>query len=271
MEDDQSSNILQASDMEQKWYNLDSEETLRSLNSQRRGLSDDEAKARLEQYGTNELRCKKKTLPVVVFLKQFLSPLIYILFAAVIISILTQHYLDAWVILGILLANATIGFIQETRAERAMEALMQMAAPKAKVRRNGIVKQIPAREVVPGDILLLEIGDKVSAGARLIESSNLKVDEALLTGESMPVEKHTMPLNGDITLADRKNMIHMNTIINYGRATAVVVNTGMSTEIGKIAGALEEIEQGKTPLQQSITKLSKYIIILILSGLLHVI
>jgi Ca2+-transporting ATPase len=258
---------LSASDMERKWHNLNPEETLRLLNSQRHGLSDDEAKTRLEQYGTNELRSKKRTSPVVVFFKQLLSPLIYILFAAAIISILTQHYLDAWVILGILLANAAIGFVQETRAERAMEALMQMAAPKAKVRRNGIVKQVPAREVVPGDILLLEIGDKVSAGARLIESSNLKLDEAILTGESMPVEKHTMPIEGDIALADRKNMVHMSTIVNYGRATAVVVNTGMSTEIGKIAGALEEIEKEKTPLQKSITKLSQYIIILVLSVL----
>jgi len=253
--------------MEQKWYDLNPAETLDLFNSQRHGLTDDEAKARLEHYGYNELKAKKKTLPIVVFFKQLLSPLIYILFAAAIISILTQHYLDAWVILGVLLANAAIGFIQETRAERAMEALMQMAAQKAKVRRNGIVKQIPAREVVPGDILLLEIGDKVSAGARLIESSNLKVDEAILTGESMPVDKHTMPLDGDIALADRKNMVHMNTIINYGRATAVVVNTGMSTEIGKIAVALEEMEKGKTPLQQSITKLSQYIIILVLSVL----
>lgn len=249
------------------WYNLNPDETLRSFNSRRHGLSEDEAKARLEQYGHNELRGRKKTLPVVAFFKQFLSPLIYILFAAVIISILTQHYLDAWVILGILLANAAIGFVQETRAERAMQALMQMAAPKAKVRRDGTVKQIPAKEIVPGDILLLETGDKIPADARLIESSNLKVDEAILTGESMPVDKHTTRLDGDISVADRKNMVHMNTIVNYGRATAIAVSTGMSTEIGKIAGALEEIEIEKTPLQKSISKLSQYIIILVLSVL----
>lgn len=249
------------------WYNLNPDETLRSFNSRRHGLSEDEAKARLEQYGHNELRSRKKTLPVVAFFKQFLSPLIYILFAAVIISILTQHYLDAWVILGILLANAAIGFVQETRAERAMQALMQMAAPKAKVRRDGTVKQIPAKEIVPGDILLLETGDKIPADARLIESSNLKVDEAILTGESMPVDKHTTRLDGNISVADRKNMVHMNTIVNYGRATAIAVSTGMSTEIGKIAGALEEIEIEKTPLQKSISKLSQYIIILVLSVL----
>jgi Ca2+-transporting ATPase len=253
--------------MEQKWYNLNPDETLHLLNSRRHGLSDDEAKAGLEQYGPNELKAKKKTSPVVVFFKQFLSPLIYILLAAAIISILTQHYIDAWVILGILLANAVIGFVQETRAERAMEALIQMAAPKAKVRRDGIVKQIPAKEIVPGDILLLETGDKVPADARLIESSNLKVDEAILTGESMPVDKHTMPMDGDITVADRKNMVHMNTIVSYGRATAVAVSTGMSTEIGEIAEALEEIEIEKTPLQKSIGKLSQYIIILVLSVL----
>jgi Ca2+-transporting ATPase len=250
--------------MEHRWYNLNADETLRLLNSQRHGLSDDEAKARLEKHGFNELRGRKKTPPILVFLKQFLSPLIYILFAAAIISILTQHYIDAWVILAILLANATIGFVQETRAERAMEALMQMAAPKAKVRRGGVVKQIPAKEIAPGDILFLETGDKIPADARLIESSNLKVDEAILTGESMPVDKHTMPLDGDITVADRKNMVHMNTIVNYGRATAVAVSTGMLTEIGKIAGALEEIEIEKTPLQKSISKLSQYIIILVL-------
>lgn len=253
--------------MESRWYNLSPDETLRLLNSHRRGLSDAEVKLRLEKYGFNELRGKKKTSPVLVFLKQFLSPLIYILLVAAIISILTQHYIDAWVILGILVANATIGFIQETRAEQAMEALMQMAAPKAKVRRNGIVKQVLAKEIVPGDILLLETGDKIPADARLLESSNLKVDEAILTGESMPVDKHTMPLDGDIPVADRKNMVHMNTIVNYGRATAVVVGTGMSTEIGKIASALEEIEPEKTPLQKSIGKLSQYIILLVLSVL----
>lgn len=253
--------------MEQKWYNLNTDETLRSLNSHRYGLSDDEAKARLEQYGHNELKAKNKTLPIVVFLKQLLSPLIYILFAAAIISILTQHYIDALVILGILLANAAIGFIQETRAERAMEALMQMAAPKAKVRRDGKVKQIPAKDVVFGDILLFETGDKISADARLIESSNLKVNEAILTGESMPVEKHTMSLDGDLTVADRKNMLHMSTIVSYGRATAVAVGTGMSTEIGKIAGALGEIDVDKTPLQKSISKLSQYIIVVVLAAL----
>jgi P-type Ca2+ transporter type 2C len=253
--------------MDKQWYNITLEQTLTSLNSRRQGLSDAEAKLRIEQYGHNELKAKNKTLPVVVFFRQLLSPLFYILFAAAIISILTEHYLDAWVVLGILLINAVIGFIQETRAERAMEALMQMAAPKAKVSRNSIVKQISAREIVPGDIVFLETGDKIPVDARLIEVSNLKVDEAILTGEAMPVEKHTMALNGYITIADRKNMVHMNTIVSFGRATAVAVNTGMSTEIGKIASAIRSIEVSKTPLQKSISNLSRYIIVAVLTVL----
>jgi len=253
--------------MEQKWHSLSSDEVVDLLDSGRDGLSAEDADERLNKYGLNELRSKKKAPAFLIFLQQFLSPLIYILFAAAIVSVVTEHYIDAWVIMAILLANATIGFIQETRAERAMEALMQMAAPRAKVKRNGEVIQVPARKIVPGDILLLESGDKIAADARLIEASNLKVDEAILTGESMPVDKHTVVLNTDTVVADRKNMLHMNTIINFGRATAIVVDIGMSTEIGKIAGALDEIVAEKTPLQKSIERLSRYIIILVLSAL----
>jgi len=250
------------------WHNLTADEVLHRLGSRRHGLSDAEVKERLRQHGANELRRRKKTSPAVLFFRQFLSPLIYILLTAAIISLVTHHYIDAYVIFGILLANATIGFIQEGRAERAMEALLQMAAPRAKVRRDGVVKQVPAREIVPGDIVLLDIGDRVPADARLIECSNLKVDEAILTGESMPVDKHTQPLHSKVALADRKNIVHMNTVVTYGRATAVVVATGMSTAIGTIAGTLEEIEPEKTPLQQSISRLGRFIIILVLSALI---
>ncbi len=254
-------------ELKNSWHNLTADEVLHRLGSRRHGLSDAEAKERLRQHGANALSRRKKTSPVVLFLRQFLSPLIYILLAAAIISLVTRHYIDAWVIFGILLANATIGFIQEGRAERAMEALLQMAAPRAKVRRDGAVKQVPAREIVPGDIILLDIGDKVPADARLIECSNLKVDEAVLTGESMPVDKHTQPLHGEVALADRKNMVYMNTVVTYGRATAVVVATGMSTAIGTIAGTLEEIEAEKTPLQQGIVRLGRFIIMLVLGAL----
>ncbi len=259
--------------MTQNWYNLSPDEALLSLNSKRSGLTEAEARARLPQYGPNELKGKRKTSPILVFLRQFLSPLIYVLLAAVIVSVVVEHFIDAVVITTVLLLNAVIGLIQETRAERAMEALIQMAAPKARVRRDGGVKQIPARQIVPGDILLLETGDKVPADARLIEVSNLKVNEATLTGESMSVDKHTKALAEAIPVADRKNLVYMGTIVTYGKATVMAVTTGMSTEIGKIATAIQEIKPERTPLQKSVGRLSQYIIALFLGilGLLVVV
>ncbi|MFQ6121474.1 MAG: cation-translocating P-type ATPase [Dehalococcoidales bacterium] len=250
--------------MDEQWHILSPDEALLVLGSRRSGLTDTEAKTKLLQYGANQLKGRKKPLPILVFLRQFLSPLIYVLLIAVIISAIVQHFIDAGVILAVLLLNAVIGFIQETRAEKAMEALVQMAAPKARVRREGKVKLIPAREIVPGDILLLETGDRVPADARLIEASNLKVNEGMLTGESMPVDKHTEVLPEEVSLAERKNLVYMGTIATYGRATAMVVRTGMSTEIGKIATAIQEIKPEKTPLQKNIGKLSRYIIAIFL-------
>jgi len=250
--------------MAEQWYNLNPDETLRALNSKRSGLSETEARTRLLQYGLNELKTKRKTPTIVVFLRQFLSPLIYVLLAAVIVSVVVGHFIDATVIAGVLLLNAVIGLIQETRAERAMEALKEMAAPRARIRRDGSIKQIPAREVVPGDILLLETGDKVPVDARLIEISNLKVNEAALTGESMPVDKHTKALGEAVPLTKRKNLAYMGTIVTYGKATAMAVATGMLTEIGKIAAAIQEIKPERTPLQKSVSKLSQYIIALFL-------
>jgi Ca2+-transporting ATPase len=253
--------------MEEQWHSLQPDEALLALGSRHSGLNEAEAGARLLQYGANELKGKKKTPPVLVFLRQFLSPLIYVLIAAVIISFVVQHYIDALVILGVLLLNAIVGFMQESRAEKAMEALAQMAAPKAKVRRESELKQIPARAVVPGDILLLETGDRVPADARLIELSNLKINEATLTGESMPVDKHTEALGKEVPIAERKNLAFMGTTVSYGRATAVAVRTGMSTELGKIASAIQEVKAEKTPLQKSINKLSRYLIIIFLSAI----
>jgi Ca2+-transporting ATPase len=251
--------------MKEQWYNLSPDEALQALDSKRSGLNETLAKERLGQYGPNELAHKKKEPPILVFLRQFLSPLIYVLLVAAIISIIAQHYLDAWVIVAVLLLNAVIGFVQETRAESAMEALIKMAAPRAKVRRDGDIKLLPTREIVPGDILLLETGDKVPTDARLLEVSNLKVNEAALTGESMPIDKHTKACGEVLAVADRKNMVFMGTIVTYGRATAIAVRTGMSTEIGRIAAAIQEIKTERTPLQKSISKLSRYIVFIILS------
>ncbi len=246
--------------MNEQWYNQGPEETLQRFDSRRAGLTADEIEARLLRYGPNRLKSRKKTPPWLVFLGQFLSPLIYVLLVAVAISFIVGHFMDAWVILGILVLNAVIGFAQETRAEKAMEALIRMAAPQASVRRAGSIRNITAREIVPGDIIILETGDKVPADARLIEVSNLKVNEATLTGESVPVDKHTMSLSGELTVSERKNMVFMGTVVTYGRATAVVVKTGMATEIGRIATGIQEVKPEKTPLQKSISKLSRYII-----------
>jgi len=257
-------NCAKVESMEEQWYKLSSAEALQKLHSKRSGLPETEAKTRLLQYGPNELQRGKKTPPLLAFLRQFLSPLIYVLLAAAIISVIVEHFIDAGVITGVLLLNAVIGFIQETRAEKAMEALMEMAAPKAKVRRDGNIKSLPAREIVPGDILLFETGDKVPADARLIEASNLKVNEATLTGESMPVDKRTTALSESVPVAERKNTLYMGTIITNGRATAVVVRTGMSTEMGKIATSIQEVKPEKTPLQKNIGKLSRYIVAIFL-------
>jgi Ca2+-transporting ATPase len=260
-----------------QWHLISPDDTLGTLGSRRSGLSESEARERLLRTGINELKGSKKTPAVLAYFKQFLNPLIYILLVAVVISLLVEHYFDAWVILGVLILNATIGFIQERRAEKAMEALIRMAATKATVRREDKMKTILAREIVPGDILFLETGDKVPADARLIEVHNLKVNESALTGESLPIGKQTDALSEEVPVAERKNLVYASTVINYGRAVAVVTNTGMQTEIGKIASAIEEVKPGMTPLQESISKLSKTIIfiflgiciLLIISGILR--
>lgn len=244
------------------WYQLTPERVLETLSSSRSGLTEQEAVARLSRYGANGLKGRKKRSPILVFLRQFLSPLVYVLVAASFVNAVIGKYTDAVVILITLLIMAVIGFVQESRAERAMEALLRLAAPRAKVRRAGQAVSIDARELVPGDIILLEAGDRVPADALIIEASNLKVNESLLTGESMPVDKHSDTLTGELAVADRKNMVFMGTTVTYGRTTGVVVSTGMSSEIGRIAGAMQEVKTEPTPLQRSINNLGRYLIII---------
>ncbi|MFW6138216.1 MAG: cation-translocating P-type ATPase [Spirochaetota bacterium] len=247
--------------MQNKWHIMETEEALKTLNSIKSGLSEEDAVKRLSTYGPNELKAKKKTPPIMVFLKQFLSPLIYILIAAAVISIIVKHPLDAIVIASVLILNAFIGFIQESRAEKAMEALIKLTAPMAKVKRDGNLRQVPSPKLVPGDVIVLEAGDKIPADARVLEESNLRVNEAPFTGESVPVEKHTRALGEELALPDRKNMLYTGTTVVYGRAVALIVSTGMSTEIGKITRGMAEIKPEKTPVQKSIDRLSRYIIV----------
>jgi Ca2+-transporting ATPase len=248
-----------------KWHNLTVEETLKELDASRSGLSQEKTKKRLHQYGPNELREKGKNPVVLVFLRQFASPLIYILFAAALVEFFVMHKpTDAAVILTVLIINSIVGFIQESRAERAMEALKRLVVPYAKVLRQGAVAKISANHLVPGDVILLEAGDKVPVDARLIEAANLSVDESILTGESVPVEKFTGAIEGEATIADMGNMAHMGCAVVNGRGVAVVTATGMKTEIGKITTQVQEIKPPPTPLQRNVARLGRYIGILVL-------
>ncbi|MFH1639111.1 MAG: HAD-IC family P-type ATPase [Chloroflexota bacterium] len=245
--------------MKEQWHALGREKVLEMLGSRRSGLSWDEAREQYIRYGPNELTGKKEPSRILVFLRQFASPLIYILVAAALVSAVIGHFLDAGVIMGVLILNAVIGYTQETRAEKAMKALLEMAAPKASVRRDNIVESLSAKEIVPGDILLFEAGDKVPADARLIEVFNLKVDESALTGESVPVDKGTGTLETETPVAERQNVVYLGTIVTYGRATAVVTATGMSTELGGIAASLQEVGTEETPLQKSLSQFGRFI------------
>jgi len=243
----------------QHWHNLDTSEALAYLASKREGLSQQEAQHRLAQFGPNELAEKEKISAWKILLEQFKNFLIIILLVAVALSAITGEVADAIVIFIIVLFAAGLGFIQEYRAERAMEALKRMAAPTTSVLRDRREIEIPAHEVVPGDIVLLKTGDRIPADARLIEAVNIKVDEASLTGESVPVEKTIKALQGEISLGDRKNMVFAGTAVVYGRGTAVITATGMVTEFGKIAAMLQEVKKEQTPLQINLDQLGKWI------------
>ncbi len=251
--------------MDTKFYNSSPEEVLGEIGSRPEGLTAAEAAERLVKYGPNLLEGRKKDSFFKKFFSQFLSPLIYVLLAAVIISFIVGNHTDAWIVLAVIILNAVIGYIQESKAEKAMEALMKMAAPKASVRRENRRTDIPTSEIVPGDIILLEAGDRVPADGRLIETSNLKVNEATLTGESVAVDKVTKAVSGELSVSERKNSVFMGTVVTYGRGTAAVTSTGMSTEMGRIAASLSAVEDEKTPLQKSIGKLSRYLVIFFLA------
>jgi len=248
-----------------KWHNLTVEETLKELDALRSGLSEEKAKERLHQYGPNELTAKGKTPAVIVLLRQFASPLIYILLAAALIEFFVMHKpTDASVILAVVFLNAIIGFVQESRAERAMEALKRLVVPYAKVLRQGAVTKISASHLVPGDVIILEAGNKIPVDARLIEAASLSVDESILTGESVPVEKFTGAIKGEAVVADMGNMAHMGCAVVNGRGVAVVTATGMNTEIGKITTQVQETKPPPTPLQRNVARLGRYIGILVL-------
>ncbi len=246
------------------WHLLPVEEVLEVTGSSRKGLTDLSVKNRLEEYGPNELQEAKRKSPLMMFVAQFLDVMILVLIAAAIISGLIGDLKDTIVIIAIVIINAIVGFIQEYRAEKAMQSLKKMAAPSATVLRNGMYQTVPAAELVPGDWVLLEAGSVVPADLRLLEVCSLQVDEASLTGESHPVEKDQHQLHEEeLPLGDRVNMAFKGTFVTYGRGAGMVVATGMNTELGRIAKLLQEKESA-TPLQVRMTDFSKKLSVFII-------
>jgi Ca2+-transporting ATPase len=237
------------------WHTLAIDTSFQELNSQPGGLARTEVTERMLKYGLNELQAAHRISPWEILLEQFKNVLILILLGATSISLFLGHGIESIVIAVIVLFAVVLGFVQEYRAERAIDALRQMAAPAATVLRDGVEVRIPAKELVPGDVIILHTGDRVPADARLLESINLQVEEAALTVESVPVEKHINTLDkDDLPVGDRKNMVYAGTAVTYGRGRALVTSTGMETEFGKIAQLLQTIETGKTPLQHNLDK-----------------
>jgi P-type Ca2+ transporter type 2C len=241
------------------WYQQSKEDVLAALESDAEaGLSTAEAQARLENHGPNELEERGMKSRWRILWEQFTEIMVVILVIAAIISVILGEMTDAIVIMAIVVMNALLGYSQEARAEEAIAALKKMAVPTVRVKRDGHIVEVSAREIVPGDIIFLEAGNKVPADGRLVESANLQAQEAALTGESTAVEKRDRVLSGDnLPLGDRLNMAYMGTIITYGRGTMVVTETGMETELGKIANLIQDVEREPTPLQRRLDGLGK--------------
>ncbi|NQV12531.1 HAD-IC family P-type ATPase, partial [Candidatus Uhrbacteria bacterium] len=238
------------------WHHEKAAAVLKKLGVGLEGLGADEVRARLKQYGANELPTKKSTSPFVVILRQFRSPLMIILILAAGGSIVVGESGDAIVIGLAILINGIVGFIQEWKAERASEALKSYEIPVAQVIRGGAVEEIDARNIVPGDIVVLSAGSRVPADMRIIQSVGLSVDEALLTGEAFPVSKIVEPLEGSASLGDRVNMAFLGTLVVGGKGQGVVVATGEGTELGDIVKLVTEIPDEVTPLQRQIKRFS---------------
>ena len=252
--------------MADTFFNRSVEEVLREQESSSGGLSNAQAADRLKKYGPNALVEGKKKSVLQVFLEQFKDLLVVILIVAAIISMLSGQGESTIVIFAVLILNAVLGTVQYFKAEKSLESLKAMSSPTAKVLRGGAKVEVPSKEVVPGDIVFLEAGDLVVADGRVIENFSLKVNESSLTGESEGVEKTEEVIPGEkVALGDQKNMVFSGSLVTYGRATVVVTGTGMHTEIGKIASLMNQTQQRKTPLQQSLDDFSKKLAVIILA------
>ncbi len=243
----------------QAWYNLNQTKVFELLKTRKTGLTEKEVKARQEKYGPNSLPEKQKASRIILFLRQFNSPLVYILLFAAGISLLLDDHVDMYVILAAVVINIIVGFIQENRAMRAMEKLKKIVHFNALVIRDGEEKSVNIKGLVPGDVISLEPGDKVPADVRLLESANLQINEARLTGESHPVSKDAKTLTDELVLADRVNMAFMGTTVVSGQARGVVCHIGIETELGKIAQLIKETKEEQTPLQKRLSSMSKFL------------
>ncbi len=248
------------------WHSLEADQVLKELDTDpHKGLTEDEVKSRLEKYGYNELKREKPVSLFTLFINQFKNILIIILLIAIGLSAVVGEIVDAAIIGVIVVFCAVLGFIQEHRAERALEALKKMLSPAITVLRGGKEEEVPTKELVPGDILLLEAGDKIPADARIIENYSLRCDEAPLTGESVPVGKNVKTLPKEVRVSDRRNMVLTGTTVTYGRGRAVVTSTGMNTEFGKIAEEVTTVEVEKSPLEKRTEEIGKWLGITALS------
>ena len=257
-----------------KYYLKSIDETLAEVNSGTQGLTSAEAAERLEKDGRNKLAEAPKDSLFKRFMMQLADPMIIILIVAAVISGVTSFYsgesfADVIIILAVVIINAVLGILQESKAEKAIEALQEMSAATSKVFRDGKITSVKSEELVAGDVVILEAGDSVPADGRIIECASMKVEEAALTGESVPVDKTAEVISlgdeKDIPLGDRKNMVYMGSTVVYGRGAAVICDTGMDTEMGKIADALAQAKEGKTPLQLKLAQLSKILTVLVLA------
>ena len=257
-----------------QYYLKSVKEVFTAIESNAKGLTGAEAQRRLTRDGKNKLAEAKKDSLLKRFLSQMADPMILVLIAAAAVSGVTSFYAgesfaDVIIILAVVVINALLGMYQESKAEKAIEALQEMAAATSRVLRDGRIEQVKSEELVVGDVVLLEAGDAVPADGRIIECASMKIEEAALTGESVPVTKTTDVLYAgeakDVPLGDRKNMVYMGSTVVYGRGAAVICATGMDTEMGKIADALAQAQEGKTPLQIKLTQLSKILTVLVLA------
>ena len=250
----------------EKYFSKTTEESLNYFNVSKEGLSNEQASENLSSYGSNELNQKKNKSVVQVFFSQFKDLLIFILISAGIISMLSNDVESTIVIFSVIILNAVLGTVQHFKAEQSLESLKALSAPCAKVIRDGKKIEIQSKDVVPGDILVLEAGDLITADGRVIESYSLQVNESSLTGESLSVDKVTDKIdNEEVALGDQRNMVFSGSLVTYGRALVLVTSTGMKTEIGKIATLMEETQEKKTPLQVSLDDFSKKLAIIILA------